>query len=308
VGALLLGALWTLTSAAQAPAADSGAVLTGVKTIENPGGGRIYLGKMAGQPTPPEAMGKVMQRVTALCGDRPQLGKLVKNSTGEILAGFFSVTGTNLDGKPMEGLAIVYAPKSGTAGGAVLLDDASRFPTTVNPMFALLKQQLGAAPSNGTVSKASAGSAKTAASSASSGSAKATAPAKAQPLESHAFPDGTGSIGLPAGWQVQHAQSADVIAGGPHGETLRFGWMIPAVNRSGTGPGNFVAIPYSTDPADAFKAAITQVYEKSRKTAPAIDISKVQEIPISGGKNEMLYGTIDVRNGKGQQYLVRRKS
>ena len=35
----------------------------------------------------------------------------------------------------MEGLAIVYAPKTGTAGGAVLLDDADRFPTTVNQMF-----------------------------------------------------------------------------------------------------------------------------------------------------------------------------
>jgi hypothetical protein len=42
----------------------------------------------------------------------------------------------------MEGLAIVYAPKSGTAGGAVLMDYADKFPKTVNSMFARPKRDL----------------------------------------------------------------------------------------------------------------------------------------------------------------------
>src|ERR1019366_647624 len=122
-GAVLLGALGTggaaqapakSSAVAQAPAQNSGGAQAGIKTIAIPNGGNIYLGALAGRPTPEDAMGKVMQRVTALCGDRPQLGKLDKNTTGEILAGFFSVTGKNQDGKPMEGLAIVYA-KTGTA-------------------------------------------------------------------------------------------------------------------------------------------------------------------------------------------------
>jgi hypothetical protein len=141
-GAMLPIALWTGMSVAQAPAQGSGGALSGVRTIAVPNGGTIYLGVMAGQPTPEDGMGKVMQRVTALCGDRPQLGKLDKNTSGEILAGFFTVTGKNLDGKPMEGLAIVYAPKSGTAGGAVLMDTADRFPKTVNSMFARPKRDL----------------------------------------------------------------------------------------------------------------------------------------------------------------------
>jgi hypothetical protein len=143
-GAMLPVALLSGMSVAQAPAQSSGGAQSGVRTIAVPSGGTIYLGAMAGQLAPQDAMGKVMQRVTALCGDRPQLGKLDKNTSGEILAGFFTVTGKNLDGKPMEGLAIVYAPKSGTAGGAVLMDTADRFPTTVNTMFARLKQGLGA--------------------------------------------------------------------------------------------------------------------------------------------------------------------
>ena len=96
-GAMLPVALLSGMSVAQAPAQSSGGAQSGVRTIAVPSGGTIYLGAMAGQLAPQDAMGKVMQRVTALCGDRPQLGKLDKNTSGEILAGFFTVTGKNLD-------------------------------------------------------------------------------------------------------------------------------------------------------------------------------------------------------------------
>ena len=147
--ALLLAALLTAPSLAQQQAAPNGGALPpGVRVIENPSGGRIYLGGIGGPVTPEQAMGKVMRAVIALCGDRPQLGKIMQSKTGEILAGFFTVTGTKLDGKPMKGLAIVYAPKTGSAGGAVLLDDADRFPTTGPSMFAKLKETLGAFAAN----------------------------------------------------------------------------------------------------------------------------------------------------------------
>jgi hypothetical protein len=151
---------------------------------------------------------------------------------------------------------------------------------------------LGAAPASGTEPSASAGT-------------KAAAPVASQPLQPQVFPDGTGVIRLPAAWEMRGAQMGDVIASGPHGEALRFGWTIPVMNNGrGAAAGNFVAIPYGTDPADVFKGAIAQEYQKARKTAPAIDISKVQEIPLAGGKNEMVYGSIDVHDGKGEQYLV----
>jgi len=315
-GAMLLAALSTRMSVAQTPAQNTSGAQAGIKTIAIPNGGTIYLGALAGQPTPPDAMGKVMQRVTALCGDRPQLGKLDKNTTGEILAGFFTVTGKNLDGKPMEGLAIVYAPKTGTAGGAVLLDDADRFPTTVNSMFTRLKQELGApasssgapSPAGGTGGPSSAGT-----------SAPAAAPVTSgppQPLQRVVFPDGTGSIGLPAGWQMQNAQKGDVTAAGPHGEKLRFGWTIAVIdptnpqsralmgNSRGAAPPNFVAIPHNADPATAFKAAFTQLAQKARKQPPVIDIAKVQDIAMQGGANEFMFGDIDFNDGQGKQFLV----
>ncbi len=323
-GATLLAALSTGCKAAPAPATSgaatqaaqsSGGTQAGYKTIAMPNGGHVYWGALAGQPTPEDAMGKVMTKVTALCGDRPQLGKLDKNTTGEILAGFFTVTGKSLDGKAMEGLAIVYAPKTGTAGGAVLLDDADRFPTTVNAMFATLKQALGGSGSSSGAQGPAGGSGASAAGS----SAATSAPVKAgpaQPLQRAVFPDGTGSIGLPAGWQMQQASKGDVSAAGPNGEKLRFGWTIAVIdptnpgsralmgNSRGAAPGNFVAIPHSADPATAFKAAFTQLAQKARKQPPVIDIAKVQDIPMQGGANEFLSGDIDFNDGKGKQFLL----
>ena len=324
VGATLLATLSTGCKAAPAPSTSGAAVQAaqsssgtqaGYKSISMPNGGHVYLGALAGQPTPEDAMGKVMTKVTALCGDRPQLGKLDKNASGEILAGFFTVTGKNLDGKAMEGLALVYAPKTGTAGGAVLLDDADRFPTTVNAMFARLKQELGA-PASGSGAQGSAGGSGAPA----AGSSAATAPpvkaGPAQPLQRAVFPDGTGSIGLPAGWQMQQAAKGDVSAAGPNGEKLRFGWTIAVLdptnpgsralmgNSRGAAPGNFVAIPHSADPATAFKAVFTQLAQKARKQPPVIDIAKVQDIPMQGGTNEFLVGDIDVNDGKGKQFLL----
>jgi hypothetical protein len=313
---MLLAALSTGMSVAQTPAQNTSGTQAGIKTIAVPSGGTIYLGALAGQPTPEDAMGKVMQRVTALCGDRPQLGKLDKNTTGEILAGFFTVTGKNLDGKPMEGLAIVYAPKSGPAGGAVLLDDADRFPTTVNSMFTRLKQELGA-PANSSGAPSSAGGTGTAA----NAGAPATTPTPVksgppQPLQRAVFPDGTGSMGLPAGWQMQNAQKGDVTVAGPHGEKLRFGWTIAVIdptnpqsralmgNGRGAAPPNFVAIPHSADPATAFKSAFTQLAQKAHKQPPVIDIAKVQDIAMQGGANEFMFGDIDFNDGQGKQYLV----
>ena len=310
-GVIMLGALWIGTGMAQGSAQTSDGAQGSVKIIDNPDGGHLYLGALAGQPTPQDALGKILHRLSANCGDHPQLGRLVQNPSGEILAGFFTVTGKNQDGKPMAGLAIAYAPKSGTAGGAVLMDYADRFPSTVNSMFARLKQELGKASAQPPAAQTSTGG--------SGASSKAVAPVKAntpQPLQRAVFPDGTGVIGLPAGWQMTQAHMGDVTASGPHGEKLRFGWTVPVIdptnpqsralmgNRRDGAPGNFVAIPYGADPASAYKAALSQMSRKAGKQAPAIEISKVQEIPLQGGKSYMLYGDMDFHDSQGKLYLV----
>jgi hypothetical protein len=289
--------------------------------VKAPGGGQISFGPLSGQMTPEAAMGNLLHRVSVYCGDRPVMGKPVQGDNGDILEVFFTVTGKNQDGKPMAGLAIVSAPKNDIARAAVLSDYADTFPTTVNSMFALLKQRMGTTPAPAASSKQSApsgGSSATAAPAAKpKTSGTAAAPAKAgpaQPLVLNRFPDGTGAIGLPAGWKVVHAQKGDVGATGTRGETLRFGWTIAVIDptnpasktlmgRGGTPP-NFVAIPFGTDPTNAFKSGITQLAQKSKMKAPVVHIGTVQEIPLQGGKNYILYGDIDFGDGKGAQSLV----
>jgi hypothetical protein len=262
-----------------------------VKIIDNPGGGRIFLGPIAGQPTPEAALGNTLHRLSNYCGDRPQLGRLVKGKNGEILTGFFTVNAARQDGKPMTGMVMALTPKNGSAVGAVLMDYANRFPTTVNPMFATLKQQLAQS------SEASGGS--------TGGAGGAGSQAEpAQPLQRQVFPDGTGVIGLPAGWQVKRAHMGDVTAVGPHNEKLRFGLTIPIEGNGRRLGGNFLSIAYGTDPATAYKSAITQMSRAGGKQAPEIDVTKVQEIPMQGGKNYFLYGNLDAHDGVGRQFFI----
>jgi hypothetical protein len=300
---LLLGTLWIGRIAAQASAHDSSGAQSTMKTIDNPGGGHIYLGGLTGQLTPPEALGKTLHHMSVLYGERPKLGRLVQNPSGEILAGFFTVTAKNKDGKSMSGLAMAYAPKSGPAAGAVLMDNSDRFPSTVNSMFASLKQELGKAPaSSGTASKTAA-------------PMKEAPPESLQPV---VFPDGTGVIGLPAGWHMLQAQMGDVGANGPHGETLRFGWTIPVIdptnpqsralmgNSRGPAPRNFVAIPFGTDPAIAFKAVMAQMSQKLRKQPPDVDIAKVQDMPLEGERTTSSTVTWIFTTARGSNFSCRK--
>ena len=285
---------------------------TPLTNLQNPGGGRIVFGPIGSQLTPRAAMAAILQRVHTFFGDRPQLGKPVQSPNGEILAVFFTAIAKNQDGRPVAGLAIVSAPQGGLDRAAVLTDYAERFPSTVNSMFALLKQQMlraQPAPPN---------AASPAANPQSSAQPVSTGPAPAAPrLIPTQFPDGTGVIGLPSGWNLVGAKLGDVLAKGPRGETIRFGMTVAVIdptnpqsrtlmgpNNRGVAPGNFVAIPYGTDPASAYKSAMTQLAQKNRKPAPAVNIANVQDIPMQGGKNYFLYGDIDLQDGQGKQSLV----
>jgi len=293
----------TMLLATTALAAD-----TPLTMIKAPGGGQISFGPLSGQMTPEAAMGNVLHRVSVYCGDRPVMGKLVQGDNGDILEVFFTVTGKNQDGKPMAGLAIVSAPKNDIARAAILSDYADTFPTTVNSMFALLKQKMGDTPApaaSNSQSGSSGGSSSASVPKTSGATVTAAASSKPATLNPSKFPDGTGVIFLPAGWNVAHAQMGDVSATGTRGELLRFGWTVLVVNPGRNAPpANFVAVPYGTDPASAYKSAISQLSQKAKKQPPVVNIGKTQDIPIAGGKNTFLYGTIDFNDGKGAQSLV----
>ena len=287
----------------------------GIKTVDVPGGGHIMFGPLAGQITPQIAIGKVLHVVSQHCGDRPQITNILKAGNGDILAAFFTVTAKNQDGHKLTGLVIASAPKSGQAAAVLLYDDSDRFATSLNPMFKRLQQEISASPS--ALGPPSSSSPSASPSASASSLPAPTAPAA--PLQTYRFPDGTGSIGLPAGWNVAFAQKADILAKGPSGEVLRFGLNVPIVDprdprssalgpiRNGTGPGNFLAIPFGIDGAAAFKEFSAQLAIKNRKPPSTLNIGNVQQVPATGGGRIFLIsGDVDTHDGQGPLTFISR--
>jgi hypothetical protein len=195
------------------------------------------------------------------------------------------------------GLIIVYAPPSGTAGGATLIDTSDNFPKSLKPMFQLLVQQITGGGAKSTA-PASSTSAKP------GGTAPAAAPASgaAQSLVPYAFPDQTGAISLPAGWKPTQAHMGDVMATGPNGESLRFGMVIEALDPNlpgsramgagrGVAPGSFVLLPYSEDPAKMYQDALNQLGQKQRLAALTFTPQQVNDQHANPGKNFIMFGT-----------------
>jgi hypothetical protein len=274
------------------------------RTVQNSGGGTIVFGPLSGQMTPEAALNATLKQVDVSYGNPPQIGKVLQSKTGTVWESFFTVT-DKTSGQAMTGMVIVYAPQSGTAGGAFLIDSSARFPQTVNSMFQTLVQQVtGRVQASGPASAQDDSSAAT----------PAAQSAPAQKLSPFVFPDGSGSMGLPQGWNVSRAQMGDVTASGPNGEMLRFGLTIPILDPSSpqsralmgrNGPtGNFLAIPYNSDAGTLFTQASAQIAQKMRAQAPAVTIQNVQNLPLAGGKNFMVYGTVDTHNGKGPQAMI----
>jgi len=312
-----------LAAQAGSSTTGSGAATSTAKTIKNPGGGTIIYGPLSGQLTPQAALGETLKRVDNDYGDKPQLGKVLQNQAGTIWEGFFTVNDKKQGNTPMTGLMIVYAPKSGNAGGATLIDTTANFPKSANSMLQSLVQAVtnnAKAAQNvprGGASAATANVPSAPAQNASQGGAStatanvATAPA--QKLTPYTFPDGSGSVGLPPGWTATRAQLGDVSAKGPNGERLRFGMPIsvldPDLPQSRTLTGlarqNYVTVRYNQDPATIFQQATNQLFQKARTQPPTFTFKQTKDLGgTQSGKNYMLLGDVDRHDGSGPQTTV----
>ena len=315
------------------------AATPGVTTLANPGGGTIAYARLPQQHTAQGAMGKVLQYATSSLGARPDVDKVMKSPDGNSLAVTFTVSPK---GKPqMAGLALVAVSAAGPGAGAVLSDTADHLRTSLKPMLATLQDvatKAGAAGAQAAIANAS-GSAAPSASPSSSASAaqpatksgatsassaatannvaannvaandvKATAPP--QKLIQTNFPDGAGSVGLPAGWKITNSHQGDILAQGPNGEKMRFGMMQQALDYrnpqsrvlgrgpGGTAPTNFVAIPFGTPGDVAYKQVLVQLAQKARKPPPTIEYTMVKPLnSLSGGTAYLLQANVSDPSG-----------
>jgi hypothetical protein len=260
-----------------------------LKTIDNPGGGQIVYGPINGQTSMQGAMGAVLRNVHSRFGERPQIGKFFQAGGTDSVATFFTVTAKTQGGKQIAGMVIVSMPAGSQPAGALIYDDAQRFGTTANPMLKKLNEVWHA------------------------DSAKPAQPTSAGPaLRQIPFPDGSGSIGLPEGWQITNAAAGVVHAAGPNGESIHMGVYLPIMDprspqtqmqlRSGRPlPGLVTAYPSGGDLAQAFLAVVQQIHQKQGTPNPTINITSNRKFPISGIATDavLLEGEMDAHDGKG---------
>jgi hypothetical protein len=129
-------------------------------------------------------------------------------------------------------------------------------------------------------------------------------------LTPYNFPDGTGTISLPASWKPVSAQMGDVRATGPNGEMLNFGFVVEAIDpnlpsaRSLTSlinvtPGKFVLVPFNETPLKIFQDTITQLSKQLRLPATTFTATQTKDLPAgnTGGKISMFMGTIAKSDG-----------
>jgi hypothetical protein len=267
----------------------------GLKTIDNPGGGQIVYGPVAGQTSMQGAMGAMLRNVHSRFGERPQIGRFFQSGGSDSVATFFTVMAKSQGGKHIAGMVIVSMPSGSQPTGAIVYDDAQRFGTTANPMLKKLNEVWHVDSAKPTA--------------ASGASAPAT---NVPPLQQTPFPDGSGSIGLPAGWQITSAGKGVVNAVGPNSESIHFGLYFPILDprnpqnqmslRSGRPlPGMYTAYPSGGDLVQAFLAVVQQVHQKQHAAMPTINITSSKKMPTSPTETDsvLLTADIDSHDGKG---------
>jgi hypothetical protein len=212
-----------------------------------PNGGTIVAGTL-GQASLPDATATLLRQIHKALGTRPTVVQVAQNARDHSLALLFTA---DRDGTSYTGMAMVTPAASGTqAGGAAVYDVTSRFQKTVRSLM----QQLNAMT---TPSKSA------------PPAAAAVVMAPAEPLVTHPFNDGTGSIAIPADWTLGPNGGAGAVVGHAASKTqVSYNMHLSAIDLSNprarmalaTGAGqamHLVQLPYMSDPAQAWVAIYT---------------------------------------------------
>jgi hypothetical protein len=282
-------ASYSALAPAQPAATNANDVL---KTINNAGGGQIVYGPLVQQPSLPAAMGVMLRTIHTQFGNRPDIGRFFQAKGSNSAAAFFTVTAKNLGEKPIAGLVIVSMPPGANPSAAILYDEALHFGTSLSPMMT----QLNAVwhPDGSPSAPVS--------------SAKRGAPTSSLPaLHETSLPDGSASVGLPAGWRITGGGHAQLHAEGPEGQQIHFfSYSVedPRTNplyRPGVRPpGAIVVYPWGGDLTQAFPAVAVQLNQKMGAPGPTYHFTSVKPYGDIGPRSCVFAtGDVDRHDGKG---------
>jgi hypothetical protein len=269
-----------------------------LQTINNPQGGTIVYGVVAGATSPASAMAQVLHNVQNGCGEKPQVGKVFRAKGSNSDAVFFTVTNKAQGNVPVAGMLIATQTGPKTVQAAMVSDAAARFGTTMNP---LLQQLFSVWPPSGAAAPTGKASAPAAA-------GKGPAPAAAgggnvaiPPMRQASLPDGTATVSLPEGWNIVPNQSGMAITtvSGPQGELLGLNmyYLIydtynpQVVNRLRRGLRfqNEVDYPSNTDLTKAFADVLQRIRAAYGQGPAPLKVDSVQ--PASGAQGQCVNAT-----------------
>lgn len=166
-----------------------------IKTLENPGGGKVIYGPLAAPSAPSEGMVYMLRMVHSHFGDRPVVESLVKSRDGNSTAAFFSVTAQNDGDKPITGLIVVATAANASPQSAVLFDDADRFASTEAQLLHLLASADAPSSENGI-----------------------------GPMHLASGGDKSAAICLADDWTISQVSNGSLTAKGPHNEIIALGF------------------------------------------------------------------------------------
>lgn len=271
----------------------------GLKTV-NLSPGQIFYGQVEGQTNEAGAMGAVLRSLHNQLGDRPQVGKLFQVRGTQSVAAFFNVNKRNQVGGQIAGLIIATKVTSDHVEAALVSDDATRFPKTLNPMMKALFgvwHPLDAARTAGPVSSGPA------------------------PLHEITLPDRSASIGLPDGWKIvpKMSMGGSIVATGPNGESAEMGipFLVADTNNAnvqrtmrtvqngglrGTMYANGTYYPYGGDMAKTFVYLIQNLRHKAGLPQATYNFTGVAPVSASAQQRCVrMSGTANMGDGRGEK-------
>jgi hypothetical protein len=269
---------------------------TPLKTIDNPGGGKITYGRVEGQSTEAGAMGAILQTLHRQYNDKPQVDRVFQVRGTNSAAVFFTLVKRTQGNARVAGLLIASQTGPDQVEAALLSDDAARFGTTVNPMLkALFGIWHPGAQVSGKVAPSTSG----------------------QALTNFVLPDRSASVSLPPGWKVEPSSGGGTIfADGPNGESIALDFPLLAWNSSDArvrrtmqfaqGGGRNTAYaralyyPYGTDLGKTFVDLLEMRRRLNNLPAAAMQVENESPAPAAAGSRcARLQGRVDPHDGKG---------
>ncbi len=288
------------------------AVPEGLQAIDEPGGGRIVYGTL-GAPSSGQATFRAgIHRLRGYFDAPPDLRNGVDGNGGNVSLVLFTA---KLQGRAVVGLAVATSdPASGSRIG-FLIDAPDRFAHTLGPMQQDLRR----------LTLAAAERARPASAGAPAGAvdlARIKEAARSVPLTDVQSPDGTLTVGVARGYQLQRLAMGSFGATGADGAVVNGGGGIPLLDPSGTTyqswkrllamtpnfhtsyPG--LVIPFTRDPVDGWVAARVMSAQQQHQPDPQIRLARKAMLDLPPGPVPMHGALIqgsEVMNGTPMVFL-----